>query len=786
MANGKTTSTARRREVRRNVPRPGRIEAWVGWLRRREVGWAIVFVLLFTAVAGVLLIGVRENPRYQVDQFITKPIVSRVQFNAIDRKKTEELKNVKMRNEPPVFEINRAFADELTGGFDRLWSLAENETFDDVPEETRQNIKLTSSGLSQLKRYHETQEGKAEWDRLVTEFLYKLFNLAIVDPDQYKRGGDRFGSGSIVIHYPDPQTQTINEKVRWPDSVYVMTEHEKVRKAVDLEATIFPSSLRDTVTEMVMIDLKPTYTHAQQLSRDRAVRAAEAVEKDPPVIAFEANSVLIPAGKKLTAIDLDLLEQERAEFARTQSATHKWLIRLGGFGIMFVIGCGLWLYFFTYNSRLTRNPMRGLAMTMLLLLGLSLAVGATQYMPHFLYVTATFPVLMVAMILSIVYGQRFALAVSSLLMILVLITLELPMSIGLVMLAGLAAAVALLREVRRKSTLVMVGFWTGLAMAAAALIVGFGVRPIHFAGEINNVLVDVITAAFSGIAAGFVVQGMLSLPLFETVFKVTTAMTLRELNDSSRPLLQRLAQEAPGTYQHSLRIADMAEAAAESIGADSLACRVGAMYHDIGKVNKPLYFIENQGGGPNRHTKLSPAMSLLIIVGHVKDGIEMAREYALPQVLRHFIESHHGTTLVEYFYHAAKKQKEAEAEQAPSEFEFRYPGPKPQTREAAIMLLADSVEAAARALPEPTPVRLEQLVHTIANKRLMDGQFSDCQITLQELHKIEQAITKTLCAIYHARIKYPSAGEPEQPPAVPAPSQATPPARTPERRHVAS
>jgi membrane-associated HD superfamily phosphohydrolase len=149
-------------------------------------------------------------------------------------------------------------------------------------------------------------------------------------------------------------------------------------------------------------------------------------------------------------------------------------------------------------------------------------------------------------------------------------------------------------------------------------------------------------------------------------------------------------------------------------------------------------------------------MSLLIIVGHVKDGVEMAREYGLPPVLRHFIESHHGTTLVEYFYHAARKQQEAEAKPGPSEFEFRYPGPKPQTREAAILLLCDSIEGAARSLDEPTPVRLDQVVHNMANKRLMDGQFDECNLTLKELASIEGAITKTLCAIYHGRVKYPA------------------------------
>ena len=188
------------------------------------------------------------------------------------------------------------------------------------------------------------------------------------------------------------------------------------------------------------------------------------------------------------------------------------------------------------------------------------------------------------------------------------------------------------------------------------------------------------------------------------------------------------------------------------------------MYHDVGKINKPQYFIENQGGGRNKHDKLSPALSLLIIVGHVKDGIEMAREYNLPTPIRHFIESHHGTTLVEYFYHAAKKQKAAEDKPAPSEFEFRYPGPKPQTREAAIMLLCDGIEAAARAMDEPTAVRLEQLVHGIASKRLMDGQFDECNMTLRDLSRVEAAITKTLCAVYHTRVKYPDGKKPEPAP----------------------
>jgi hypothetical protein len=273
-----------------------------------------------------------------------------------------------------------------------------------------------------------------------------------------------------------------------------------------------------------------------------------------------------------------------------------------------------------------------------------------------------------------------------------------------------------------------------------------------------RILRDGTLVLFTGVAVGMFVQAI--LPSIERIFKVTTAIKLRELNDASHPLLQRLAQAAPGTYQHSLRLADITEAAAEAIGANGLMCRVGAMYHDIGKMNKPLYFIENQGGGPNRHNKLSPAMSVLIIVGHVKDGSELAREYGLPPVLRHFIESHHGTTLVEFFFNAARQQREAQDQPAPTEFEFRYPGPKPQTKEAAILMLGDAVESACRTLAEPTPARLEQLIHKMAQKRLLDGQFDESNLTLAELHRIEQAFTKTLCAVYHGRIAYPREKQP--------------------------
>ncbi len=244
-------------------------------------------------------------------------------------------------------------------------------------------------------------------------------------------------------------------------------------------------------------------------------------------------------------------------------------------------------------------------------------------------------------------------------------------------------------------------------------------------------------------------------------------LTLIELRDPKHPLLRELQQRAPGTYNHSLNVASIAEAAADAIGADALLTYVGALYHDVGKMNKPDYFVENQSGGPNRHDKLSPAMSLLVIVGHVKDGLELAREFGLPRTLQHFIEAHHGTTLVEYFYHRARQKAElleekGEDQPEPQEIEYRYPGPKPQTKEVAILMLADAVESATRSMPEPTPGRIEALVHELANKRLMDGQFEECELTLRDLNLIVESIIKTVASIYHARIAYPTPGPEER------------------------
>ncbi|HAY32596.1 MAG TPA: HDIG domain-containing protein [Ignavibacteria bacterium] len=245
------------------------------------------------------------------------------------------------------------------------------------------------------------------------------------------------------------------------------------------------------------------------------------------------------------------------------------------------------------------------------------------------------------------------------------------------------------------------------------------------------------------------------LIFYEKVFKITTDLTLLELSDFNHPLLKELSSKAPGTFHHSIIMGNLSEAAAEAIGANQILARVGCYYHDIGKISKPMYFIENQLDENNKHNELNPNVSTKIIIAHVKDGIELAKKYKLPQEIIDFIPMHHGTTLVSYFYDKAKNSSKEEI----SDLIYRYPGPKPQTKETGIVMLADSIEACTRAIEDPTPQKLESKIREVIRSRFMEGEFDECDLTLRDLTRIKDSFMKVLIGIHHHRIKYPDSNQ---------------------------
>ena len=419
-------------------------------------------------------------------------------------------------------------------------------------------------------------------------------------------------------------------------------------------------------------------------------------------------------------------------------------------GVIMAICAATALYVGHYQPRIVRRPTRTIALAglFLVLLTITKLISLDPGMTHL----ATGTAVTCATVLTIAYDQRFAIGLTlfyAALASLVFYAIDgaATIELMLIMLAGSLTCCFSLKEIRTRMKVIEV--------ATLATVVVFGVTLCLGILRRRQVMPLFETAGWAGgitIVVGVVIQGF--LPLIERVFGIATSMTLMDYSDANQPLLRKLAMDAPGTFSHSLLIGSIAEGAAEAIGANGLLCRVGAYYHDIGKINKPPYFAENELGSASRHGQLSPAMSQLVIVGHVKDGVEIAKEFGLPGVLRQFIETHHGTTLIEYFYHEARK-KQGAGEAPVSETEFRYPGPKPRTREAAIVMLVDTVESAVRSMTELTSTRIEVIVHNMAMKRLQDGQFDECDLTLRELSTIEASMSKSLAAHYHGRIAYP-------------------------------
>jgi len=422
--------------------------------------------------------------------------------------------------------------------------------------------------------------------------------------------------------------------------------------------------------------------------------------------------------------------------------------------IVTLIALAACFYIYHYQNRIIRNHARAASLVGLFILLLtvtkmgSLLTGRTHW--------ATGTAVMASVILIIAYDQRFAIGMSIFYAVLACFTAEAMINtrLFLIMAAGIMTCCFSLREIRTRMKLLEVS-----TLAAAIVFIVAFASGLLTDKELSELFYDAGWHAGFTFLAGLLIQSL--LPIIEKIFRIATSMTLLDYSDANQPLLKRLAMEAPGTFSHSLLVGSIAEAAAEAIGRNGLLCRVGAYYHDIGKINKPTYFVENEMGLTSRHKELSPAMSQLVIIGHVKDGVEMAKEYGLPVVLRQFIETHHGTTLIEYFYNEAKK-KQDEKQSVPSESEFRYAGPKPRTKEAAIVMLADAMESAVRSLPEVTPTKIETIVHNMVMKRLQDGQFDECDLSLRELNKIETSMSKTLAAHHHGRIAYPTPPQPDE------------------------
>jgi len=689
-----------------------------------------------------------EPVGYRVGGYVPRGVYARVPFKVVSEEKTEDKRRAAAEASPAVIVLNEPALSRIVSDLKSLTGALKATTQrTDLPEAVQRLFAIRPEEYAAIQPYLARATGADEYAQAVDRLRESLLTQYLLDKDDFEHAYHRKGSekGLVQIGEDTPPVS----KGRLLD-----LGDPRKRSGFLAEATAtFPAPVRKPVAYYLSRSLTPAAGIFQlDLQATRAAEESARESVGPQFRAVPAGTLLARRTDRggLSRSDFRRLEAEHSAFAAYQNTRRPWRViwlMLGRAGMIAGIVALLGLYVGKYRPRVVKSHWRGLAIVVLL--ALTLLLGKVMAGASGCPLLAVFGVFLASVILTIAYDQRFAFAVCGALVLLTALQLRLDTGSLLVLWAAAAAAVFQLREVRTRTKLIEAGVITGAVVFVGIWLISAAKDvPLAFA------LKDGGFAALAAVASGFVALGI--LPVVERVFHIATSLTLLEWCDTDKPLLKRLALEARGTHSHAVLLGSMCEAAAEAIGARGLLARVGAYYHDVGKVNKPEYFAENQSGPGSKHDRLSPAMSLLVIRGHVKDGLELARQFSLPHILHEFIASHHGTTLVEYFYHAATQQRKQDVERAPEEIEFRYPGPKPRSREAAILMLADASESAVRAMPEPTPGRIETQVHQVISKRLTDGQLDDCELRLQEVHAIEASLVRSISSAYHGRIMYPT------------------------------
>jgi len=780
MSTSSTKRAGKERLQSLGIPK-NRFVQW--WSDHRGSGlWLRASMVLFAALLMMLLCRTWEPPfPYRTGDYPTRDLVARVDFQMPDEAATEAAR-IQKRRETLAFYVNRSQPlsqrrEELK---DQLFLVLGAQSFEQMtPEERRafgdlyDEDETAGPGDTAADRFAILKSVlAADTDLVKTDDGVRIAMLPAVETGLMQSLTHTVEQGDLrvirVYAAGNPSDAQVVEvsKVRIAQAKVDLEQRlkEQFRQRFDGEAAQKAASM---INHWLESRLPDTLAYDDELS-NRARQDAAATVKEVMKTYRRGASPLARAGDSLKTPQINLLRQEWQQLTNQM----RWVDRVarlfaysGMIAALFLL-CGAYIYF--VDDRGLVGDVGRLAR---LLTFIVVAVALCYHASRDQWRAELIPMAMAAITAAVVYGRELAM------LLLAAISLSFTLFIGsdiaelVMMAAACTTCILLLGRIRSRTHLLYVGL--GSAVITAATVIGVGIvtgemfatgqieaeplstlPSIDLSTTIRVLISEACWAAGCVIVASLAMTGL--LPLVERGFAIQTDLSLLELGDSSHPLLRRLAQRAPGTYNHSINVASIAEAAADAIGANGLLVRVGAYFHDIGKMFKPEYFIENQGQGKNQHDSLQPAMSTLVIIAHVKDGADLARTNHLPKPIIDFILQHHGTTLVEYFYREAAKRSEASPNREEvSDKDFRYPGPKPQTLEAAVLMLADAVESASRTLVDPTSARISGLVDMIAEKKMADGQFDQCGMTFKQLEQVKTSLVKTLTSIYHARVKYP-------------------------------
>lgn len=495
------------------------------------------------------------------------------------------------------------------------------------------------------------------------------------------------------------------------------------------------SSYESIIRNIVLSKIEPNLFYDEEKTNEKI----EEVKKSTEKVIIKKNQIIVKEGEPITEDQIQTLK----ELGIIGEGKTGSLLVLYILTAMFI---GIILYLqYTYvkkNHKAIYEDNKKLILICLLNVSYLVLASGVKYVSPYLI-----PMVCTPLLLSMLINHKVSLVLSSYNVILLGALIEFDPQIILLAFISTILSSTILRKMQQRNDIIYATLGIGLLCGILNFLIGNMVS-INIKEVIINSLLTIVGVLISGILTIGI------LPFIENTFDVVTTLKLLELSNPNSPLLRKLLMESPGTYHHSMLVANLAEMAAEEVGANPVVTRIGAYYHDVGKTSRPYFFKENQIGNENPHDKITAALSARIIISHVKDGVELAKEYKLPKVIQDIIAEHHGTTFVKYFYITEKNN--SDDPDSINEDDYKYPGPIPSTKESGIIMLADSVEAAVRSITEPTSEKIEQMVSNIIDGKIKDKQLNNCDLTFKDLDKIKECFLKALKGIYHQRIEYPT------------------------------
>ncbi len=673
----------------------------------RRTAWGILFLLLLSALF------ISSALPQDVDVRVGEPAPFNIKApkDFTDRPATEQLRRQAMEEVPDVYEQDPAVQAEVLGSLHQL--------FDDL-RQVRDALAEDGS---------EADETPVQWPPEAASAVQDIMPLSLaveeVEVILDARAEDIDRAEALAAETLDSM---FAQGVKTESIDAFRDQIMSVMVASDL-----PPILREVTGKISGELLQANLLYQAEETAQRRQLAADSVRP----VSIVRGEIVVPDGKVVTVEDL--LRLRDAGLLGTDSRLR---IYLSAFAYALLLQLLVAGYLVRFKPQIFYSESR------LVLAGLAFIVTifacrfALELSPYIM------PVATGTMLLAILLDANTAVVLGLAMGLSTAVITGGNVLAVVINLVGATIAALAVSAIEERTDIMRAGLWVSLGNVVAL------VSYLQYQGGLGIsdpvLLKSALWAGGNGILSAVVAIGL--LPFLESFFGILTPVKLLELANPNHPLLRELLEEAPGTYHHSMMVANLAESATESVGGDSLLARVGAYYHDVGKARRPYFFVENQFGGENPHDKLSPNLSALIIVSHVRDGAEMAREAGLPDSLLEFVAEHHGTLLIKYFHSRAERM--SEDEEVPED-NYRYPGPRPQSKETAVVMLADAVEAAARSLSRPTPDRIKGVVRSIIHQRLEEGQLDKCDLTFKDLDRVAESFTRVLSGAFHHRLEYP-------------------------------